>query len=312
MKILVSDPISDDAISLLRKSSIEFQYSPEITPQELLVAIGAYDALIVRSRTKVTKEVIAKAQSLKVIGRAGVGVDNIDSEAANAAGIKVLNTPDALTNAVAEFTIGLMIDLARRIPAADSSMKQGRWEKSKIHGVELKGRTYGTIGIGRIGQRVAELANAFGMSIMANDVIPIPDQLIKRLGIKVSTQEEIFKTADYVDLHVPLTTETRNLANYSKLKLMKPNAFLINTSRGGVVSETDLLRALDDKIIAGAALDVFEIEPPDKQMLLKHTNLIATPHIAGQTAESQAKAGTQIVELVLKALGCQVSRLSVG
>lgn len=303
MKILVSDPISDDAILLLRKSNTEFQYSPEITPEELLAAIGAYDALVVRSRTKVTKEVISKAQSLKVIGRAGVGVDNIDSEAANAEGIKVLNTPDALTNAVAEFTIGLMIDLSRRIPAADSSMKQGKWEKSKIIGIELKGRTYGTIGIGRIGQRVSELASAFGMNIMANDVIPIPDQLVKRLGIKVSTQEEIFKTADYVDIHVPLTTETRNLVNYSKLKLMKPNAFLINTSRGGVVSETDLLRALDDKIIKGAALDVFEIEPPDKQELLKHANLIATPHIAGQTAEAQAKAGTQIVELVLKALG---------
>ncbi|MDG7000458.1 MAG: phosphoglycerate dehydrogenase, partial [Nitrososphaerota archaeon] len=204
MKILVSDPISDDAILLLRKSNTEFQYSPEITPEELLAAIGAYDALVVRSRTKVTKEVISKAQSLKVIGRAGVGVDNIDSEAANAEGIKVLNTPDALTNAVAEFTIGLMIDLSRRIPAADSSMKQGKWEKSKIIGIELKGRTYGTIGIGRIGQRVSELASAFGMNIMANDVIPIPDQLVKRLGIKVSTQEEIFKTlmpVDLVNLH---------------------------------------------------------------------------------------------------------------
>lgn len=302
MKILVSDPISDEAISLLRKGNAEFQYSPEITPQELLVAIGAYDALIVRSRTKVTKDVVAKAQSLKVIGRAGVGVDNIDSQATNEAGIKVLNTPDALTNAVAEFTIGLMIDLSRRIPAADNSMKQGKWEKSRIHGLELKGRTYGTIGIGRIGQRVAELASAFGMSIMANDVIPISDQLVNRFGIKVVTQDEIFKKADYVDLHVPLTTETRNMVNYSKLKLMKPNAFLINTSRGGVVSETDLLRALDEKIISGAALDVFEIEPPDKQELLRHANLIATPHIAGQTAESQAKAGTQIVELVLKAL----------
>lgn len=302
MKILVSDSISDDAISLLRKSNVEFQYSPEITPQELLVAIGAYDALIVRSRTKVTKEVIAKAQSLKVIGRAGVGVDNIDSEATSKAGVKILNTPDALTNAVAEFTMGLMIDLSRRIPSADGSMKQGKWDKSKIHGVELKGRIYGTIGIGRIGQRVAELASAFGMSIIANDVIPIPEQLVKRLGIKVATQEEIFKNADYVDLHVPLTTETRNMVNYSKLKLMKPAAFLINTSRGGVVSEPDLLRALDEKIIAGAALDVFEIEPLDKLELVRHQNLIATPHIAGQTAEAQTKAGTQIVELVLKAL----------
>lgn len=302
LKILVSDPISDDGIALLRQSKVDFQYSPEITPQELLVAIGAYDALILRSRTKVSKEVLAKAQRLKVIGRAGVGVDNIDSEVAKTAGIEVLNTPDALTNAVAEFTIGLMIDLSRRIPTSDDSMKQGKWEKSKIHGTELKGKTYGTIGIGRIGQRVAELASAFGMKLMANDVIPIPEQLVARYGIQVSSQDEIFKNADYVDLHVPLTPETRSMVNYSKMKLMKPSSFLINTSRGGVVNEADLLRALDDKIIAGAALDVFEIEPPDKRDLIRHRSLIATPHIAGQTAEAQAKAGTEIVELVLKAL----------
>jgi D-3-phosphoglycerate dehydrogenase len=302
LKILVSDPISEDGLALLKQSKVDYQYSPEISAQDLLATIGSYDALIVRSRTKVTREVIARATNLKVIGRAGVGVDNIDSEAAKARGLSVLNTPDALTNAVAEFTIGLMLDLARKILRADVSMKEGKWEKSKIHGTELKGRTYGTIGIGRIGQRVSEIAHVFGMKIMANDVIPIPEQLVSRLEIKVATQDEVFRNADFVDLHVPLTPETQNLVNYEKMKTMKPTAFLINTSRGKVVNETDLLRALNEKVIAGAALDVFEIEPPTRLELLKHESLIATPHIAGQTAEAQIKAGTQIVEQVLRAL----------
>ncbi|MDG6906504.1 MAG: hydroxyacid dehydrogenase [Nitrososphaerota archaeon] len=302
MKILVSDPISEDGLALLKQSKVEFQYRPDISPQDLLASIGSYDALIVRSRTKVTKEVLDHASKLRVIGRAGVGVDNIDSVAAKAKGVNVLNTPDALTNAVAEFTIGIMIDLSRKIVKADVGMKDGKWDKSKIHGVELKGRTYGTIGIGRIGQRVSEIAYAFGMKIMANDVIPVPEQLVSRLGIKVVTQEEVFRNSDFVDLHVPLTPETQNLVNYEKIKMMKQTSFLINTSRGKVVNEADLLKALKEKVIAGAALDVFEVEPPTQMELLKHENMIATPHIAGQTAESQTKAGTQIVEQVLRAL----------
>ncbi len=302
MKILVSDTISDEGLALLKQSNVEYQYSPEITAPDLLKIITSFDALIVRSRTKVTEEVLSKATNLKVIGRAGVGVDNIDTEAASAKGLKVLNTPDALTNAVAEFTIALMLDLIRKIPYADASMKLGKWEKSKIQGMELKGRTYGTIGIGRIGQRVAEIAHAFGMKIMANDVIIIPEQLVSRLGIVVASQEQVFKEADFVDLHVPLTAKTRNLVNYEKMKIMKPTSFLINTSRGQVVNESDLLRALNEKVIAGAALDVFEIEPPTLSELLKHEKLIATPHVAGQTAEAQTKAGAQIVEQVLKAL----------
>ena len=302
MKILVSDPISEDGLALLKQSKVEFQYRPDISPQDLLASIGSYDALIVRSRTKVTKEVLDHASKLRVIGRAGVGVDNIDSVAAKAKGVNVLNTPDALTNAVAEFTIGIMIDLSRKIVKADVGMKDGKWDKSKIHGVELKGRTYGTIGIGRIGQRVSEIAYAFGMKIMANEVIPVPEQLVSRLGIKVVTQEEVFRNSDFVDLHVPLTPETQNLVNYEKIKMMKQTSFLINTSRGKVVNEADLLKALKEKVIAGAALDVFEVEPPTQMELLKHENMIATPHIAGQTAESQTKAGTQIVEQVLRAL----------
>jgi D-3-phosphoglycerate dehydrogenase len=302
LRIIVSDPISEKGLEILGSSGIAFDYLPEIPPQDLLKVIEKYDAIIVRSRTKVTRGLIERAPGLKVIGRAGVGVDNIDSNAAVARKIIVLNTPNALTNAVVEFTIGLMLSLSRRIPSATQSMKEGKWEKSRFKGSELKGKTYGTIGIGRIGQRVAEIAHFMGMPIMANDVIPIPDRLVKDLEIKVSSQTEIFKGADFLDLHVPLTPETENLVNYPKFQLMKKTAYLINTSRGKVVNEADLLRALDEKLIAGAALDVFEIEPPQIAQLLTRENFLPTPHIAGQTDEAQDAAGTQIVELVLKAL----------
>lgn len=300
--ILVADKISDEALKLLGSSGVDYEFKPEITPAELISVIGGFEALVVRSRTKVTKEVIAAGEKLRVVGRAGVGVDNIDVEAAKARNIQVLNTPNALTNAVAEFTAGLMLDLARRIPAADSSMKSGKWEKSKFLGSELKGKNYGTIGIGKIGQRVAEICRAFGMNIVANDVIPIPEALVKRLDIRVSTQGEVFSLSDYVDLHVPLTSETENLANYAKFSTMKRTAFLINTSRGKVVNEADLLRALDENLIAGAALDVFGSEPPSSRKLIGHERIIVTPHIAGQTVEAQSASGTEIVEAVLRVL----------
>ena len=194
MKILVCDPISDDAVKLLRQSvDVVFDYRPDISAAQLLEVAKDYDALIVRSRTKVTRDVLLGAPWLKVVGRAGVGVDNIDSNAASEMKVKILNTPDALTNAVAEFTIGLMLDLARRIPRADASMRKGEWSKSAFHGIELKGRTYGTIGIGRIGQRVAEIVHGFGMKIMANDIIPIPKTLVQNLGVVVSTQDQVFE-----------------------------------------------------------------------------------------------------------------------
>lgn len=302
-KVLVCDPISDEAVHILKDSPIvETSVEPEISPARLLEIASQYDAFIVRSRTKITKQVIDNAKKLKVIGRAGVGIDNIDSQFALEKKIKILNTPDALTNAVAEFTIGLMIDLSRRIHVADSTVRQGKWFKSSFHGKELKGRTYGTIGIGRIGQRVAEFAHAFGMNIIANDVIPIPQTVIDLYKVKVVTQDEVFRQADYVDLHVPLTTETTHMVNYQKLSLMKKSAYLINTARGKVVDENDLLKALNEGLLAGAALDVFEIEPPTQSELLNNDKVILTPHIAGQTEESQYKAGTQVAEEVLKFL----------
>jgi D-3-phosphoglycerate dehydrogenase len=301
-KILVCDSLADIALDLLKRSGIEYTYSPEIGPQELTRKISGYEGLIIRSRTNVTKDIIENAPKLQVIGRAGVGLDNIDVEFAKQRGIKVVNTPYALTNAVAEFTIALMLSLARNIPVADSSIRQGRWIKNQLMGTELRGKIYGTVGIGRIGARVAELAYGLGMQIIANDIIPIPQPLIEKLRVKVSTQEEIFSSADYVDLHVPLTPETTYLVNYTKLSQMKKSAFLINTSRGKVVNERDLIQALEEGKMAGAALDVFETEPLSQSALQRSEKVILTPHIAGQTEESQNEAGRLVVELVLQNL----------
>lgn len=301
-RILISDSLAPEAIDSLNKYNATFDYKPEISKEDLSNVIGDYDALIVRSRTKVTRDIIEKGTKLKVIGRAGVGTDNIDSKAAEEKKIRVVNTPYALTNAVAEFTIALMLDLSRRISYADHSLREGKWLKNELTGHELKGKIYGTIGIGRIGSRVAELAHAFGMKVMANDVIPIPQELISSLGIRVASQEEIFSEADFVDLHVPLTEETAHMVDYSKLSRMKRSAYLINTARGKVVNESDLDRALKENLIAGAALDVFETEPLQRSSLMENQKVTITPHIAGQTEEAQSEAGRSIIEIVLRSL----------
>ena len=301
--VLVCDPISEDALKILKNSNVNFRYEPDISPDELLSKVGTCEALIVRSRTKVTAKVLADAPKLRVIGRAGVGIDNIDVEGAKNRGIKIINTPEALTNAVAEFTLALMLELSRKIHLADSSMREGKWAKSSLHGIELRGRTYGTIGVGRIGQRVVELATAFGMRILANDIIPIPEGFVQKYNVHLCSRQQVFEDSDFVDLHVPLTSETTNLVNYDATKKMKKTSFLINTSRGRVVNEMDLLRALNEGLIEGAALDVFEQEPPTERELLRNPKLIITPHIAGQTDESQAKAGIVIAKEVLRFLG---------
>jgi len=302
MKILVSDPVSESALEALRNSIAQFDYDPAIKAEDLLRRIEAYDAIIVRSRTKVTKQVIDAATHLRVIGRAGVGTDNIDTSSAQARGVKIVNTPDALTNAVAEFTVGLMLGLSRKISSADSSMRAGKWEKSSLVGRELKDKTYGAIGLGRIGRRVAELVHVFGMKIIANDIISIPEDVLESLGITMCSREEVFSRADFVDLHIPLTPETTNLVNYQTFRKMKKNSYLINTARGMIVNEGDLLRAISEGLIAGAALDVFETEPNVNSKLIENEKIILTPHIAGQTLEAQDESGKLVVEEVLKTL----------
>ncbi len=273
--------------------AFEVDYEPRLTRDELLDRVADYDVLVVRSRTKVDAEVISRGTRLKIIGRPGTGLDNIDTRAANARGIEVVNSPESLVEAVAEHVIGLMLSLARRIPAADASVKAGRWEKDRFVGAELRGKTLGIAGLGRIGRRVAEIGRVLGMSLLGYDVIEVPQETLASLGCKMVDLDSLFASSDYITLHVPLTAETRHMVDQRRLALMRKNAFIINTSRGEVIDERELIEALNQGRIGGAALDVFETEPPSPEILAA-PNIIATPHIGGQTEDAQTHALTMV------------------
>ena len=303
MKVLVCDPIDEEGIKMLKEKGFVVDYKPNITAQELKSVVANYDALLVRSRTKVTKEIIEAGKNLKAIGRAGVGLDNIDLEAANAKGIKVVNAPESLTQSVVELVIGFMVALSRYMCKADKTMKEGKWLKTEFLGHELKGKTLGIVGFGRIGKGVAKVAQALGMKILVYDVISIDQKTLMEYDAKQVSLEEVLKESDYVTIHVPGGPQTYHLIDLSKLKLMKPTAFIINTSRGNVIKEEDLVYALKNKLIAGAALDVFEVEPPVNKELLSLENVILTPHIGGETVEAQRLAATLTVSRLIEALG---------
>jgi D-3-phosphoglycerate dehydrogenase / 2-oxoglutarate reductase len=301
LKILVSDEISSKGLQMLKDSGYQVGENYQLTPEQLKDTISQYDAIIVRSRTKVTKEII-DASNLKVIARAGVGLDNIDVKAASEHGIKVLSTPQAPSVSVAELVFGLILALLREIPYADSALKQGRWVKKELVGRELRGKTLGVAGFGRIGREVAKRAIAFEAEVQAYDVIDISSSA-GELGVRVTpTLEELLKTSDVITLHLPLLPDTRHLLNAERLALMKSTAFLINTSRGGVIDEVALLEALKSEKIAGVALDVFEVEPPTDLELVKLRNVVCTPHIGAQTVEAQDASGLEIVQSVLEEL----------
>ncbi len=267
----------------------EIDYSPQITREELELKIPNYEVLIVRSRTKIDASLIEKAKSLRIIGRPGTGLDNIDLNAASAKGVEVVNSPESLVEAVAEHVVGLMLALARKIPAADASTHAGEWEKERILGVELSGRTLGIVGLGRIGRRVAEIVRTLGMSIIGYDVVEISPEILQSIGCKIVDLDTLFSSSDFITLHVPLSPETVRMVDTRRLSLMQKTAFLVNASRGGVIDEAALTSALQGGLLAGAALDVFEKEPPTGAILAA-PNLIATPHIGGQTIEAQTKA----------------------
>jgi D-3-phosphoglycerate dehydrogenase len=300
LKILVSDGLSADGLALLGKTG-EVVSNPKITPAELLAALPEYDALVVRSRTKVTAAVLASGTRLKVVGRAGVGVDNIDVAAAVARHIVVVNSPMAASVSVAEHTLGLMLALARQIAAADASLKQGKWEKSAFMGAELSGKTLGLLGLGRIGALVANRAVAFGMSVLAYDPYLNETQILERNATPASF-DAVVAGADYLSLHLPLTRETRGLVGAHQFEMMKAGARVVCAARGGVIDEAALRAALDSGHLAGAALDVFEQEPPAPGSLAAHPKVVATPHVGAQTAEAQARAGIAIAEEVAAVL----------
>jgi D-3-phosphoglycerate dehydrogenase len=299
-KILIADGLSEDGIALL-KTGGDVVVNSKITADELLAALPEYQALVVRSRTKVNAKVIAAGTNLKVIGRAGVGVDNIDVAAAVAGGVTVVNSPLAASVSVAEHTFALMLSLARLVAAADSSMKQNKWEKSAFMGVELNGKTLGLIGIGRIGAETAKRGAAFGMKVIAYDPYLKPDQIQGR-GADAATLDDVLAKSDYVSMHLPLTSETKGMLGAAQFAKMKKGARLICAARGGVIDEDALRSALDAGTLSGAALDVFADEPPKPDSIATHPKVIATPHIGAQTHEAQSRAGLMIAEEVLAAL----------
>lgn len=294
MKILISDSLHPDAVTWLQKQpGAHVVAQPEISHDELLKTIPEYDALVVRGRTKVTQEIIVAGKRLKVIGRAGTGLDNIDLEAAQKANITVLNAPGANANAVAELTLGLMVALARDLPSAMSAAASGK--KVKSYGIELAGKTLGLIGYGRIGRLVAHLALAFGMRVLAYDVVT-PERI--EPGVHLVPLEMLLCESDFVSIHVPLTSQTRGLLSPELIERLKTGSFLINTARAEVVDEIAVLAALQSGRLKGYAADLFT----EKSPLLGHPRVLLTPHIGASTEEAQRRAGLEIVEKVWTAL----------
>jgi len=288
-KILVCDPISIEAIEILKEAGFVVDEKYGIDSATLLSLIEKYDAVLLRGRTKIEKEHIERAKNLKVIGRAGVGLDNIDIEAARERNIEVLNTPGATTVSVAELVIGLMISCMRLIPQAHISVKDGKWEKSKFFGEELYGKCLGIIGLGRIGREVAKRAIAFSMKVIGYDVIDFEIEGVERVQL-----DDLLRKSDIVTLHVPLIDSTYHMINHETISKMKDGVVIVNCSRGGVIDEEALYKALKRKKVRAAALDVFEKEPPYGSKLLELENVIFTPHIGGQTIEGQRRAGSEI------------------
>ncbi len=275
-------------------------YCPHIEANELISRVKDYEVIVVRSRTKISREVIEAAINAKIIARVGVGLDNIDVNSANGKGLRVINASEAAINAVAELAIGNMIALARSITRADTELKKGNWIKNGLIGTELRGKYLGLIGVGNIGRNVGRIARGLRMNVLGYDIYPINQDYVKEIGLIRTDLNTLVESADFISCHVPLTSDTRHMLNAELFAKMKPTAYLINTSRGEVIDENALYQALKDNRIAGAALDVFEIEPPTNRLLIELPNMICTPHIASQTKESQELASTVIAEKVIQ------------
>ena len=294
------DPIHDEGVRMLMEAGFDVDLETSITGPELVERVKDFDAIVVRSRTKVTREVIEASGRLRAVARAGVGLDNVDLEAAKERGVEVLNSPEAPSNAVAELVLGLMLSLARRIPLGDASMKRGEWIKRRLTGFELEGKTLGIVGFGRIGYNLARKAKAMGMRVVTDAIIEKLMRFVEETGAESVSMEDLLKESDFVSIHVPLRPQTRHMIGARELETMKDGAYLINAARGGVVDEDALREALVRGKLAGAALDVFEIEPPEDTSLTGLENLIALPHIGAATVEAQAANSTIVAEKLIK------------
>lgn len=299
-KILIADGLDETGQAILRAAAQVADRSG-LSPEELLETVGDYQALVVRGRTKVSAQVFSAAAQLIVVGRAGVGVDNIDLAAANVHKVAVVNAPLATTLAVAEHALALMLALAREIPRGDAGMKSGQWLKKELTGVEINGKTLGVIGMGNIGSAFAQRAAALGMSVLGYDSLLTEEEIRKR-GAEPVALGELYARSDFISLHVPFSPETRRMIAGQALGQMKRGVRLIDAARGGIIDETALLGALESGQVAGAALDVFAKEPPGMDALVAHPRVIATPHVGAQTVEAQRRAAEDIANEVLAAL----------
>ncbi len=298
MKVLVSDNLSPKGIEILKNAGLEVDVKVGMKPEELRALIGDYHGLVIRSATKVTPQIIDAAKNLKVVGRAGSGLDNVDIPAATRKGIVVMNTPGGNTITTAEHTIALMLALARQVPQATMSLRGGKWEKKRFTGVELFNKTLGIIGIGKIGSQVAKRAQALAMNIIAYDPYLSEDRA-NAIGVEKVELKELFSRSNFITIHTPITPETRNLINKETIKKMKKGVRIINCARGGIVNEKDLYDALVEGKVAGAALDVFEKEPPEGNPLMTLENLICTPHLGAATKEAQENVAIAVAEQIV-------------
>jgi len=300
--VLICDHVNPTLKEILEKNGLKVTYEPEITPEQIAEKIGTFEVVVVRSRTKITRELVEKADKCKIIARVGVGLDNIDQEAAKEKNIKVINAVEGAITAVAELVIGLMLSMAREIPRADREIRNGNWIKKELMGTELKGKYLGIVGLGNIGKRLGRLARALNMNIIGYDVTPIDDEFSKEVGLMKADLDTLLSSADYVSFHVPLLDSTHHMINAEKLKMMKNTARIINTSRGGVIDEEALYNSLKEGSLAGAALDVFEVEPATGNKLVTLPNFIAPPHMGAQTKEAQLLAANIIAEKIIQIL----------
>ena len=312
MKVLVADPIRQEGLDLLQaEPDVTVEVRLHMKPEELVEAIADAEALIVRSESQVTAAVIEAGTRLQVVGRAGVGVDNIDLDAATRRGVAVVNAPTGNTIAAAEHTIAIMLSLARNIPQADASLRQEQWNRSAFMGVEVKGKTLGIVGLGRVGSEVAKRALGLEMQVLGYDPYLVPERAA-RLGVEIADFEEMLAACDFLTLHTPLTDSTKSLIGPRELGMMKPTARIINVARGGLVDEAALLQALDEEKLAGAALDVFSQEPPTDYRIAQHPKIVCTPHLGASTVEAQAAVTREVVEQVLTVLRGQPARFTVN
>ncbi len=302
VKVLVAAPIHEKAIGVLKEAGFEVVYEEYPDEERLIELVKDVEAIIVRSKPKVSRRVIEAAPKLRVIGRAGVGLDTIDLDAARERGIKVVNSPAASSRSVAELAIALIFNVARKMAFADRKMREGVWAKKQCEGTELEGKTLGVVGFGRIGYQIAKIAKAIGMNVLLYDPYP-NEERAKEVGGTFVSLEDLLKESDVVTLHVPLVDATYHLINEERLKLMKPTAILINAARGAVVDNAALVKALQEGWIAGAGLDVYEEEPlPKDHPLTKLDNVVLTPHIGASTVEAQMRAGVQVAEQIVEIL----------